>query len=559
MSSHDYEVQSLVRMVNDGTLRLPEMQREYVWTATKVRDLFDSLYRGYPSGVILAWEPSVYEAEGVSTRGFAVGTKEDHHQTYLLLDGQQRLTSLSAVLRGEPVRVKNRVRPIQILFNLEHPDALMSVMEVDSEDSEDEAELDVQEKLRRRAFVVGSKSLAGQQNWVLLTDIFTKDAIDILEEKGFDFATLDPAVRRKYTKRLGAVKAIERYNYRVEILESDKSYNEVTEIFVRVNSLGARLRSSDLALAQITATWRGSLETFTTYERHTAERGFALDLDIILRTLVALITNQSRFAAAASLRQADLEAGWQRTVKALDFAHNYLVNDLGIESRVVLTSPFLVAATAYWGDMRDYRIDSEDKAAFGRWLLIANAKGRYSRGSAETTLDQDLAELRGSGVPGLLQRLTNQVGRLDFTDAELEGKTPRSGAFKTLLLALRKAQAVDWDTNLLVSAKHDGASDVVEYHHIFPQAYLKQVRMDLGSSQVNDIANMAIIGGSTNRRISKTAPSIYRDWFTREVLAKHLVDFDDCRDQPENYEEFLARRRSAIRTTLNDFLGVGGE
>lgn len=558
MSSHDYDVQSLVRMVNEGTLRLPEMQREYVWTATKVRDLFDSLYRGYPSGVILAWEPSLDESAGVATRDFAVGTTDGRRQSLLLLDGQQRLTSLSAVLRGEPVHVKWRKRPIHILFNLDHPDDLMSVMEVDAEDSDDEAELDLREKVRRRAFVVGSRSLEAQQNWVRVTDVFRKDAIDLLEEKGYDIATLDPELRRKYTRRLAAVKAIEKYQYRVEILESDKSYEEVTEIFVRVNSLGAKLRSSDLALAQITATWRGSLAIFTEYEEHTSERGFTLDLGTILRTLIVLITDHPRFAAAASLRQGDLEAGWKRTTKALDFAYNYLVNDLGIESRVVLTSPFFVIAAAYWGDRREYRIDTEEKAAFGRWLLSANAKARYSRGSAETTLDQDLAELRGAGVPALLQRLTNQVGRLDFTDAELEGRTPQSGAFKTLLLALRRAGAVDWDTNLLVSAKHDGAGDSVEYHHIFPQAYLKAARRDLSNAEINDIANMAIIGGSTNRRISKTAPSVYRDWFDPEVLAKHLVDFSGGKDQAENYEEFVRARRTAIRATLNDFLGVGG-
>jgi len=558
MGAEDRKIRTLVEMIESGTLRLPEMQREYVWTAAKVRDLFDSLYRGYPSGVILAWEPSEVEDAEVKTRDFAVKAGASSRRSLLLLDGQQRLTSLSAVLRGEPVQVKWRKRPIELLFNLDHPDELMSVMETDSEDAVDESELSIADKLRRRAFVVGTKQIAAQQQWIRVSDIFHTEAFDILESKGFDISAMDRELRRKYTSRLAAVKAIEDYSYRVDILEKEKSYEEVTEIFVRVNSLGARLRSSDLALAQITAVWRGSLAIFTEYERQTIDRGFALDLGNVLRVLVALMTDQPRFSRLGSPVQSSLEASWKRTMKAIDFAHNFLVNDLGIESPTVLTSRFLMVTTAYWGDQRDFQIDNDEKEAFKHWALIANAKGRYSRGSSETLLDQDLSELRGgSGVAGLMQRLTAQVGRLDFTVQELEGRTPQSGAYKTFLLALRDANALDWDTKLLVSAKHQGEADVVEYHHIFPQAYLKEFRTDLSSSAINDIANMAIIGGSTNRRISKTGPSTYCDWFDADVLTKHLVDFSDGLDRPEHYEDFIQRRRAAMVRMLNRFLGVG--
>lgn len=130
MGKSDYPVRELVAKIERGELQLPEMQRRYVWTSTKVRDLLDSLYRDYPSGVILTWQP----AEHVETREFAVATKAPATTApLLLLDGQQRLTSLSAVLRGEPVKVKNRVRPVEILFNLDHPDELTFITEVDDE------------------------------------------------------------------------------------------------------------------------------------------------------------------------------------------------------------------------------------------------------------------------------------------------------------------------------------------------------------------------------------------------------------------------------------------
>src|SRR6188472_3909433 len=126
MPKIDTTVVNLVEMIQRGELRLPEMQRRYVWQATRVRDLLDSLYRGYPSGAILLWETD----EEVPLQEFAVDQQQSPYaSTRLLLDGQQRLTSLSAVIRGEPVSVRGRQRPIEILFNLEHPEELSVVTE----------------------------------------------------------------------------------------------------------------------------------------------------------------------------------------------------------------------------------------------------------------------------------------------------------------------------------------------------------------------------------------------------------------------------------------------
>ena len=111
MNKVDISVNQLVGMIERGELRLPEMQRRYVWRATRVRDLLDSLYRGYPSGSILVWETEQEQP----TRGLAVTQNQSPFAGHkLLLDGQQRLTSLSAILRGEPVQVRGRRRDIDI-------------------------------------------------------------------------------------------------------------------------------------------------------------------------------------------------------------------------------------------------------------------------------------------------------------------------------------------------------------------------------------------------------------------------------------------------------------
>ncbi len=183
MPKVDISIQELVNKVRRGELTLPEMQRRYVWPATRVRDLLDSLYRGYPSGTILVWETD----EDIETREMAVRATDNPitSQKLLLLDGQQRLTSLTAILNGEPVCVRNRRRPIDIIFNLEHPDSPPSdIMEVeeddfttDVEDIEDEetAERDIQEEMKKRTFVVANKTLQNNPLWISVSDIFKKN------------------------------------------------------------------------------------------------------------------------------------------------------------------------------------------------------------------------------------------------------------------------------------------------------------------------------------------------------------------------------------------------
>src|SRR5205809_6711023 len=146
MAKAEASVEELVGMIDRGELRLPEMQRQYVWRSTRVRDLLDSIYRGYPSGAILLWETD----EDVPLQKFAVEQVGNPYQSVrLLLDGQQRLTSLSAVIRGQPVTVRGRRRPIEILFNLEQPDQLAVVTEVEDagvdEDDDDEEASEITE------------------------------------------------------------------------------------------------------------------------------------------------------------------------------------------------------------------------------------------------------------------------------------------------------------------------------------------------------------------------------------------------------------------------------
>ena len=565
MAKAEASVEELVGMIERGELRLPEMQRRYVWRSTLVRDLLDSLYRGYPSGAILLWETD----EVVPLQEFAVEQQKNPYQsTRLLLDGQQRLTSLSAVIRGEMVSVRGRRKPIEMLFNLDHPDQLALVTEVnedgddDDEDDDliddeaDSSEDELQKRFDRMTFVVGTRKLEQLPQWVKVTEVFKSDSDAPFLKRAGVTSFEDPRYE-KYSQRLARLRSIRKYVYRMDVLERRLSYDEVTEIFVRVNSLGAKLRSSDLALAQITAKWRGALKTFQAFQAQCGKTGFDLDLGLHLKNLVAFVTGQSRFLTVSGLPVERLQRAWEECVPGMEFALNFLRSNVGIDSPALLSSPFLLVTLGYYGHKRNYQIAAEESQRLRYWVLAANAKGRYSRGSSETLLDQDLATLRDGGSANeLTDRLRLQVGRLDVAPEELEGRNQRSALFKTMFLAFRAAGAKDWRSNLAIALDHSGSSHRLQFHHVFPKAVLKS---SYTSRDADDIANLAFIGGKTNRQISDKPPVQY---FPPLIEKSGLAAFEaQCIPTGptllvvDGYKNFLAERRNAVSRRLNEFLG----
>jgi len=563
MAKAEASVQELVGMIQRGELRLPEMQRRYVWRSTRVRDLLDSLYRGYPSGAILLWETD----ESVPLQDFAVTQQANPYQsTRLLLDGQQRLTSLSAVIRGEHVTVRSRKKPIDLLFNLEHPDQLAFITEVheDAKDDEDivEDEADsTDDELQRRfdkmTFVVATRKLEQMPHWVKVSDVFkTDEDAPFLERAGIEKVN-DPRFK-KYSQRLARLRGIRDYMYRMDVLERSMSYDEVTEIFVRVNSLGAKLRSSDLALAQITAKWRNSLKIFLSFQQECTSAGFELDLGLYLRNLIVFATEQSRFLTVGKLSLDKLQSAWKECRLGMEFALNFLRSNVGIDSPALLSSPFILITLAYYGHKRQYDIDPEDARNLRFWVLVANAKGRYSRGSSETLLDQDLSTIKqNQGAPELIDRLRLQVGRLDVTANELEGRNQRSALFKTMFLAFKAAGAKDWRSNLSIALDHTGSHHRLQFHHIFPKAVLKGHYTD---READDIANLAFIGGKTNRAISDKPPEKYFpniiEKAGKAAFISQCIPTDNNVLTVDSYKMFLERRRRDIAKRLNEYLAI---
>ncbi|OXJ18933.1 GmrSD restriction endonuclease domain-containing protein [Burkholderia sp. HI2500] len=569
MQQQNIPIGTLVDMYKRGELRLPEIQRHYVWQATRVRDLLDSLYRGYPSGSILMWETD----EPVPTRDFAI-TQENtaFAGRKLLLDGQQRLTSLTAVLGGELVSVRGRKRPIDILFNLEHPEGPPTdIVEVVSDEESplapddelaevdeeaDESEQGLQEKLNRRTFVVASKNLSSQSNWVSVSQVFrTASDTEILKKAGI--TSLDDPRLERYSDRLKKLRAIKQYHYVVHVLERAMSYEEVTEIFVRVNSLGAKLRSSDLALAQMTSRWPNLLKELETFQEECEQSWFTIELGHLVRSIVVFATQQCLFRSVASTPVDKLKEGWEQAKEGLRFAINFLRSNAGIEDETLLSSPMFIHALAAVSRVKDNKLTSEEQHRLLHWLLVANARGRYSRGSTETLLNEDLAIIFRSGdISSLMEPVKRQFGRLHVEPTDLAGRGVNSPLFSLAYLALKAAGAKDWYSGLGLSLTHQGKLHFIQWHHVIPKSLLKERGYETG--EINEIANMAFITGQTNRRISnKEATQYLLDIVTKQgkhALESQCVPTDSTLWSTETYRDFLATRRVALAGRMNAFI-----
>jgi len=563
MPKVDISVRELVDKVKHKDLRLPEMQRRYVWTATRVRDLLDSLYRGYPSGTILVWETD----DSIETRDLAIAPTENPttSQKLLLLDGQQRITSLASVLSGEPVMVRGRRRPIDILFNLEHPEGVptddvefdddYSASVEDVEDEED-SERDVQEELNKRTFVVSTRSLLNDPVWVSVSSIFKKSDSELL--RPLNINSDDPRWD-KYSKRLSKIRDIANYMYVMQVLERDKSYEEVTEIFVRVNSLGIKLRGSDLAMAQITSKWKGFMGLMEEFaEKFNGNGDYILETGLPVRALAVFATKQSRFKTIGRLSKDKLEEAWEIAKQGLEFANNFLSSNADIDNLEYLSSPFLLIPIAVYYTLKDGNISAEEEKKLLKWFYNAHMRGHYSMGSSESILDADLNILfKKESIDDLINQLHLHVKKFVLDDSDIAGKGIRSPFFSMMYFVMRQTGVKDWITGLKLSEQHMGNAHAIQYHHIFPKSLLRDANFD--KKEINEIANMAFIGGKTNRKILNKEPAVYLE---KEVIAKgreedlksQLIPIDRKLWEINKYQNFLSWRRDKIVVEINKFM-----
>ncbi len=511
MKTTTASIQNLVDRVNRGEIRLPEIQRAYVWKAAQVAGLFDSLYKGYPSGSLLLWETD----ERITERSAALDGPQEEPlvRPQYLLDGQQRLTSLHRVFVGHS--------DAQLRFNV------------------------VTER-----FQMASPATDRDQRWVNVTELLTgaTKPFGLVKQLTEAHKNLDPEVTNERLERL---KKIADYPYYVEIIDG-LPYSEVTDIFVRVNSKGRALKATDLALATLSARWPGVVAKLDAEATRYAEQGFAtLDVAFLVRLLAALATTQGGIAGLGQAATDDLESAWQLARKGLSHTINVLRQNAGIRTSSLITSTnALIPIATFLGTRPDEPLDAQDANALVYWMFGANLALRYSAGK-ETRLAEDLAAVRSSEpIRNLLRNLGLFDHRIGVSPSALVGRGVASPFFPLSYLVAQQQGAKDWFFGLDIGTDLDGEFRL-EYHHIHPQATL---RGRFAKGEINDIANLAFISGRANRKIGRRDPSAYLPEVGEAQRAAHLIPTAEYLWLTVNYRGFLRSRREMLAQAMTDLL-----
>ena len=553
MANSTKTISELVEDVAQYRLVLPEMQRRYVWKSTQVRDLFDSLYRGYPVGSILEWErPSGEDGRNMDVGEDAGRTRDN--QSRLLLDGQQRLTSLTAIIKNKDLFVRNRKRPIDILFNVLHPsssdeETLDSGLEeeddIEASDLFDEEDATDSLDFSRKTFVVASRKLSNDPKWISLRRVFSESQWTLVNSLATGIAENDPSIDANgianvIAERINRLQQIANISIPIVTLGPSMDYRTVTDVFCRVNSAGARLR------------WPGSLHLFEEFQKKYTSNGQQLfDLGFLVRALVVFITGQCKFLTVSSIPAARYPEAWEETKKALEHAFD-IARTWGIESFSLISAPSLIITLAYYVSKRPNELSN--LSALHRWLMIASVCGHYSKGSSESIMDQDLSAIqKGITIDEMSTAFQKQGWNGQISEHDIRGKFHGSAYFGLMYIMMRKHGAKDWYQDVEINLANVGSQLKVQFHHIFPQARLKAAG-DFDASEINDIANLAFIGGNTNKRISAEDPSVYLQKISKENRAAQCVPLNDNLYAISEYRSFLSARRKLLASEMNAYL-----
>lgn len=567
----DYTVNKLLEDIEIGNIGLPDIQRPFVWNTTKVRDLFDSMYRGFPIGYLLFWE------NGLPGEHRLIGAdRKQKAPTLLIVDGQQRLTSLYAVMKGVPV-IDENFRPVRLrlAFN----------------------------PFERR-FEVTNPAIERNPEWLPDISILWQPATNLLTFVNRFLGQLAERRPLSDTEREQVYQAIDRLvdlkKYPLTALEvsSSVSEEEVADIFVRINSRGTPLNQADFILTLMSVFWddgRKQLEKFCREAKKPPVDNQPSPYnpfiqpgpDQLLRVSVALGFRRAKLEHVYSLlRGKDLQTGefsTQRRDEQFDVLrraqaevcdltnwHEFLkvLQRAGYLHQSLITSETTVLYTyALWLiGKRDFKLDPFTlREIMAQWFFTASLTGRYTS-SPEARMEQDLALLRNVTSPEkFVQTWQEQIAAVltpDYWNTTLPNELATASAQSTSQSAFYAALCL-LDAPVLFSKMkikelmnptiktHKAA---LERHHLFPRKYLQKIGIK-DRHDINQIANYTLVEWADNINISDCPPAEYAPQMGGRFTDIELSHMYELHGLPKQwylmpYSEFLVERRKRMAAII---------
>ena len=498
------ELGALAKQLHSGELGMPEIQRDFVWNRPQICLFIESLYRGFPFGTMLFWKTS----DAVPTKS----PNQDGAPVEFVLDGQQRITAIKQVMFDSGV---------DIMFNIDE-----------------------------ERFAVRRQAMASDPAWISVQEFWESNPLTFVMSS----ALKNRPDTEIISSRLSMVHDIQRRLVPIQIVQ-EFDYDEVTEIFIRVNSEGTTLDGVDLAMALIALrlpdTFNGELNKFA---EGLDDQGWKIRKDTIVRCLMAVATGESRFEnlrehLSAHTSSDDLSTAWVKTQEAIHTFLTSLKTELGVESWAwVASNNALVVPVAY---IARTPAAQRDIRANLRWFLLSLAWRRYGSG-APARLKEDLDDLkRPEPFVALEQRLSSRVGRnLEITPEDLEGggTTGRRRFLLHSYIAARARRAYDWSEEVLLSTSNLGRKRSLQQHHIFPRAVTREHYL---AENIDELANIAFLSQDANLKISADNPMDYLNEVPQDRLKQQFVPTNPDIWAVDAFPRFLEERRQLLADGIN--------
>jgi len=518
------KIGTVLDQIDIGAIALPEFQRGYVWNRKQVRDFMESLYRKHPVGSLLVWVTNTENAEARGDGDLQPGSVK------LLLDGQQRMTSIYGIVRGRPPKFfdGNPQSFTGLHFNLDE-----EVFE----------------------FYM-PKKMQGNPVWIDVTTLMQKD-VGVFINKLMQQENLKENITT-YINRLTAISSISDIDLHIEeVTGEEKNVDVVVDIFNRVNSGGTKLSKGDLALAKICASWPEAREELKKRLDKWHRAGFYFKLDWFLRNITTITTGEAMFTALKNVTIEDFKKGLDNAERAIDQVLNLISGRLGLDHDRVLGSRYSFPLISRYLSQKNWKLDDfkeRDKLLF--WYVHTFLWGRYS-GSTESVLNQDLnlIESIDVGLNNIINILRQNRGDLNLQPNDFIGWSRGARFYPLLYMLTRVWHAKDWGSGIELSSHLLGNLNSLQVHHIFPKALLYQNNYTL--SEVNAIANFTFLTQETNLDISDRNPAEYFEEIIVKhpgALESHWIPMDRELWKLENYKEFLKARRILLAQAANNFL-----
>lgn len=526
------KIDVIINQIDLKSFALPQFQRGYVWNRDQVRKLMRSLYRRYPIGSLLVWLTKTENASVKGNANLPQGTVR------LILDGQQRITTLYGIIRGSPPDFfdGNENTFKGLYFNIED-----EVFE----------------------FYAPMK-MDGNNKWIDVTDLmkmgvgeYMKRIVAAPEFKG-DI--------NKYIDRVNTLYSIQKIDVHIEeVAGDDKTIDVVVDIFNQVNSGGTTLSKGDLALAKICAEWSDARDELKKRLEKWRGSEYNFKTEWLLRCTNATLTGESYFSALENIDAPTFKNGLIETEKHVDTLLNTISDRLGLDHNRVLGSQYSFPLMVRYLHNNGGRFkDHKDRDKFLYWYIHTTLWGRYSA-ATESVLAQDLGVIKNNdtAIDDLISHLRQKRGTLKIHADDFKGWSLGARFYPLLYMMTRVCKARDWDTGNELSKHALGKASQLDIHHIFPKAKLYASKL-YKKNEVNSLANFTFLTHDTNLLISDKLPleawdsneSLFHHFMKKNpgVLESHWIPLDEDLWKIENYPKFLAVRQEMLAEAANTFL-----